>query len=237
MPPRRPAILGASRLTKAVAYLIGIEVGLFLVYLFGGPATRAGFVDWLAATPRSTILEGHVWTVVTASLFNVSGMAFFFDILMLWLFVPVLESWWGTRRFLVFLVATSVVGNAASALAGLGIAPDHVIVGLSPFVYASITAYGVLFANQPVQLFGVLPIRGKQLAIGTAAFVMLFVLLERAWVDGAGFFAAMILAYLMTSGVWTPQLWWLKWRHQRLRKRYTVIQGGVESESKKRWMN
>jgi membrane associated rhomboid family serine protease len=229
-------MLGAPRLTKAVAWLVGIEVGMFLIYLFGGASTRAGFVDWLGVTGRTTILHGRVWTIFTASLFNVSGMAFFFDMLMLWLFVPVLENWWGEKRFIVFLIATSAVGNAVSALVGLGLAPDHLVVGLSPFVYATIVAYGVLFANQPVQLFGVLPIRGRQLAIGTVCFVALFVLIEQAWVDGAGFFSAMALAYLMTSGVWTPQLWWLKWRHARLRKRYTVIQGGID-DKKQRWMN
>lgn len=230
------ARLGGSRLTRAVAYLIGINVGFFLVYIFSGKATQASMIEWLAITPRSVFMEGHVWKLVTATVFNISGMAFFFDMLMLWLFVPILENWWGPKRFLIFLAATSFAGNLASALVGLSLGPDQVIVGLSPFIYASIAAFGVLFANQPVQLFGVIPIKGKALAIGTVCFLLLFVLLEKAWTEGAGFFTAMALAWVMTSGAFTPQLWWLKWRHKQMRKRFTVIQGDADSD-KKRWMN
>lgn len=231
------AMLGRSRVTRAVAYLIGVNVGIFLVYIFAGKATQASVVEWLAITPRSVFLEGHVWKLLTTTILNISGMAFFFNMLMLWLFVPVLENWWGPKRFLIFFAATSFTGNVASALVGLALAPDLVIVGMSPFIYASIAAFGVLYAQQPVQLFGVIPIKGKALAIGTVCFLLLFVLLEKAWTNGAGFFAAMALAWLMTSGAFTPQLWWLKWRHQRLRKRFTVIDGDADRDNKKRWMN
>src|SRR5687768_4290127 len=97
--PRGPSLgrgmarLGGSRLTKAVAYLIGLEVGVFLVYIFSSKATQAAMVEWLVLTPNS-LLQGHVWKLVTATIMNVSGMSFFFNTLMLWLFVPVLESWW-----------------------------------------------------------------------------------------------------------------------------------------------
>lgn len=226
--------LGGPRLSRGVAWLIGLSVGVFLLYLFSSEDTRGRLLEWLALTPDS-LGRGHVWKLVTAPLLHVSGMAFFFDMLMLWLFVPVLEDFWGTKRFLTFAVVTSVVGNLAAGLVGIALGSPQVIVGLSAFVYASIAAYGTVFAEHPVQLFGIIPLKGKVLAIGTLAFVTLFVLLERAWVEGAGFYAAMALAWAMTSGFWTPNVWWLKFRHWRLRRRYKVIDGGADK--KQRWMN
>lgn len=234
-PGRRRVVFGRSRVTPAVAWLIGIEVGVFLLYLFSSEGGRASLLEWLALTPDS-LRRGHIWKLATAPFLNVRGLAFFFDMLMLWLFIPVLENHWGSKRLIVFFAATSVVGHLASALVGMALAPGLVLVGLTPFIYGSIVAYGVLYAQHPVQLFGVLPIKGKALAIGTFAFVTLFVLLEGAWTEGAGFYAAMALAWTMTSGLWTPNVWWLKLRRWRLRRRYTVIDGGAD-RSKKRWMN
>jgi membrane associated rhomboid family serine protease len=225
-------------LTRAVAWIIGIEVGAFLLYLFVTKSTRAALEYWGVLTPGS-LLDGHVWKLATTLLFHRNGLEFFFDMLMLWLFVPVLEQYWGSRRFLWFLGVTSIVGNLVASGVGLLIG-DHMqpIAGLSSFVYASIAAYGTAFANQPVQLFGIVPIKGKWLAWGTLAFVSLFVLLEQRWTTGAGHYAAMATAWAMTSGVWTPNIWWLKFRRWRVRRKYQVIDGGArDRESKQRWMN
>jgi hypothetical protein len=125
--------------------------------------------------------------------------------------------------------------------AGVGLAigePFVPIMGLSAFIYASIAAFGVAYANQPVQFFGVIPIKGKTLAIGITAFLLLFVLLNREWVNGAGFFAAMGLAWAITSGFWQPNVWWLKWRRWRIRRRYQVLDGGAsDTPPKKRYLN
>src|SRR5688572_7834458 len=111
-PPAGRRISFGPRLTPAVAWMIGVEVGVFLLYLFAGKGTRAAMIEWLVLTPES-LARGHVWKLATTALMNQSGLAFFFDILMLWMFIPVLESFWGTRRFLTFVAATSVVGGAA----------------------------------------------------------------------------------------------------------------------------
>src|SRR5437762_2120174 len=97
------------------------------------------------------------------------------------------------------------------------------ISGITPFIYAAIVAYGVEFAEQPVQFFGVIPMKGKTLAIGMAAVITLAVILNGTWVAGAGYFAAMIAAYFWTSGrMPTPRLWLLRWRRARLKKRYQI---------------
>lgn len=216
--------------------MMGLEIAAFLFLTFASEPTQARILAWLALTPES-LVRGHVWKLVTTSLLAEGGVAFFFDLLMLWLFIPTLEQWYGPKRFLAFALATTVTGNLASALVGLALAPSFPVLGLSPFIYASIAAYGVLFGSQPVQFFGVIPMKARTLAIGVAVVVALFVLLDRQWVDGAGFFAAMGLAWVLTSGVVTPNLWWLRLRRWRLRRRYQVLDGGQSGLKKKRWMN
>lgn len=237
------------RPSRGAAWLIGLELGVFLIYVFSGDATRHRLLGWLALSPGA-LKDGHVWKLITTSLLSIRGLALFFDLLMLWLFVPILENFWGTRRFVTFVVVTSVLGNLAAALVGMAVDPEHLIIGLSPFIYASIAAFGVVYAREPVQFFGIIPIRGRQLAIGMVCFLGVFVLLERSWVDGAGYFTAILTALGITSGIWQPNVWWLKYR--RWRRRYTVINGGKASDltdrvgqgngrngrgGKSRWMN
>jgi membrane associated rhomboid family serine protease len=223
-----------GRLTPAVTWLVVIVFALALVWLFGGKPIARLWGHYLVLTPDA-ILRGEVWKLVTAPFVNPDGVQLVMDLLMLWLFVPVLERWWGTKRFLVFFAATALTGNVVSVLVGWAIDPHVVIAGLFAFVYASIAAFGVLFANHPVMLFGVIELKGKTLAIGATVMIAVVTLLDAQWVRGSGALAAMALAWIMTSGGFTPNLWMLKLRRWWLKRRYKIIDGGKRNE--KRWIN
>jgi membrane associated rhomboid family serine protease len=235
-----------GRLTRGAAWLVGIVAVGFLVLLFGGAKTGAAFREWFFLTPYSLFHEGQVWKLATSAVLYPPSDVFGFliDGLMLFMFVPVLERWWGTKRFVTFVIASSIVGNLAAAAVGAAIGhPEVLIFGLTPFIYGSIVAFGVLFSEQPVQLFGVMPIKGRSLALGAAALMALMVLLDKQWVRGAGAFAAMGLAYAMTTGSFTPNLWWLKWKRWRVRKKLGVVDGGLgglggkKKPDKQKWVN
>jgi membrane associated rhomboid family serine protease len=229
-----------GRLTRGAAWLVGIVATSFVVLLFAGSAMRQSIGEWLVLTPYSLFHEGQVWKLATSAVLYPPSdvVAFLIDGLMLFLFVPVLERWWGTKRFVTFVIASSIVGNLAAAAVGAALGhPTMPIYGLTPFIYGSIVAFGVLFSEQPVQLFGVMPIKGRSLALGAAALMALKVLLDRDWVHGAGAFAAMGLAYVMTTGSFTPNLWWLQWRRWRVRRKLGVVDGGKKKADKQKWVN
>ena len=226
------------RLTRAAAWLMGIQVGTYLVWLFLDAGNRVRVLRWIALTPAD-LARGHVWKLLTSALIDVNPFSLFFNLLALWMFLPVLEHSWGWRRFLGFAALATVVGNLAGA--GLGLAlggGDKVslLVGLSPFVYGAIAAYGVVFSEQSLSFFGVVPIKCKAFAIGIAIFAVLFTLLQRAWVEGAAILAAMGLGWAFAGGLITPNLWWLRWHRARLRRRLPVLDGGKKGPPK-RWMN
>ena len=112
-----------------------------------------------------------------------------------------------------------------------------VVAGLDPFVFGGIVAYGVLFANQPVQFFGVLPMTGRQLTWGIIAFAALFILLGQSWVEGSAMAAGMVSAWFLTSQRASPRLWLLKWKQRRQRSHLRVVGGGKGKKDEKRWMN
>lgn len=218
-----------SRLTPAVKWLLGIEIAVFLLLAFAGAATKAMLGQWLILTPAS-LLEGHVWKLVTTALFPQDPITLFFDILILFMFMPFLEREWGTRRFVRFALIITLVSNVVAVGFGLLLGGVHTLVaisGLTPFVYAAIIAYGAQYANHPISLLGVIQMKGKTLAIGIAALVVIAMLVGRNWVEGVGHITGMLAGWVIATGRFTPRLWILKWRRDRLRRRYTVLDGGV----------
>lgn len=214
------------RITRGALVLAGLEIGLSLVWLMSGPAARASIGQYVAASPSTVWEQWRVWTLATSPFLEVDFIGLILHAVVLWMFVPTLERFWGTRRFITFVAVTSIVGTLAGTLAGLATGHDIPILGLNPFIYASIIAFGITYAKQPVQFWGVLPLTGRQLMFGFMAFIALFVLLGQKWEQGAAFAGAMIAAAVMTSKRWNPRLAYRRWKAQRARAQLTILQGG-----------
>jgi hypothetical protein len=158
------------------------------------------------------------------------------------MFVPTLERFWGTARFYRFVAITSLVGAVAGCAFGLAMHHmDASVSGLNPFIYASIVAFGIVYARQPVQFFGVLPLTGRQLMYGFLAFLTLYVVATGAWANGVAFGAAMLAAAILTSKRWSPGLAWKRWRIARARARLKVMSGGKghvpPTRDENKWLN
>jgi membrane associated rhomboid family serine protease len=234
--------LSGLRITRGALIVAGLELGLSLVYLLSDLATRAKLLDWLVATPANVFEHGRVWTLATGVFLERDFIALILHISVLWMFVPTLERFWGTPRFYRFVAITSLVGSAAGCALGLVLGHMNAqISGLNPFIYAAIVAFGIVYARQPVQFFGVLPLTGRQLMYGFLAFLTFYVVLTQAWEKGAAFGAAMLAAAIITSKRWSPGLAWKRWRISRARARLKVMSGGkghvppVRDEHK--WLN
>lgn len=227
--------LSQMRITRGAMWLLFAEGGLSLVWLLLGTEARAEMAAWLVASDVSVWTEGKVWTLFTSPLLQPEPLSLIFHGLILWMFVPTIERWWGTKRFLKFALYTSLAGTLAGTIVGALVPGHYVIAGLDPFIMASIIAFGVLYSDQKVQFFGVLPMTGKQLMIGIIVFAGLFVGLGQEWGIGGAYLASMGLAWLMVSGRWTPRLWWLKRKQKKMRRKLKVIRG--DKDDPDRWLN
>jgi membrane associated rhomboid family serine protease len=214
------------RITRGALVLAALEIGLSLVALMSGKEAQASILKYLAATPSNVFEHGRVWTLVTSPFIEVDFIGLVMHAVVLWMFVPTLERFWGTKRFFRFAAITSIAGTLAGTLFGYLTGGEVAIMGLTPFVYASIVAFGITYAKQPVQFFGVLPLTGRQLMYGFIGFVALFVLLQGVWALGVAFAAAMIAAAVMCSKTMNPTLAYRRWKARRARAQLTVLQGG-----------
>jgi len=226
---RRGGRFEGLRITRGALIVLGLEIGLSLVWLLANQTTRRTLTEYLAATPENVFEHYRVWTLATGVFLEERFLGLLLHGLVMWMFVPTLERFWGTTRFYRFFAVTSLAGTLAGTSLGQLVGPPGIAIdGLDPFIYASIVAFGVTYARQPVQFFGVLPLTGRQLMIGFIGFLVLFVGLQQLWATGAAFAAAMIAAAVMTSKRWSPGLAWRRWRIARARAKLSVLDGGVK---------
>lgn len=218
--------LGARlRITPGAMMVIGLEIGLSLVWLLSNREAKQSIAQWIVATPGNVFEDYRVWTLATSVFLEDQFISLLLHGVVLWSFVPTLERFWGTARFYRFFAITSVVGTLAGTLVGLALGRETPINGLDPFIYGSIVAFGITYAKQPVQFFGVLPLTGRQLMYGFLGFLLLFITLQQLWELGAAFAAAMIAAALMTSKA-SPALAFKRWQIRRKRAKLSVLEGG-----------
>jgi membrane associated rhomboid family serine protease len=236
---RRRGRFESLRITPGALTVAGLEIGMSLIWLLSSVEARTSINDYMLATPSNVFEHGRVWTLATSPFLETSFIGLLLHCVVLWMFVPTLERFWGTPRFYRFFAVTSLVGTIAGTALGLAIGANLPIPGLSPFIYATIVGFGIVYARQPVQFFGVLPLTGRQLMYGFIGFLVLFVVLQQFWQLGAAFAAAMIAAALMTSKRLSPGLAWRRWKIARARAKLSVIDGGkpARPRDEQKWLN
>src|SRR5690348_11375243 len=104
-----------------------------IVWLLADDAAKASLSDWLVASKSQVFERARVWTLATSPLLEVDFIALLLNAVVLWMFVPTLERFWGTARFFRFVVITSLVGSLCGCLMSLALGTDAPIYGLSPF--------------------------------------------------------------------------------------------------------
>jgi len=230
------------RITRGALIIGGLELGLSLIWLLADTGTRSTLQAWLVPTASNVFERGRVWTLVTGVFLEPNFIALVLHMFVLWMFVSTLERFWGTPRFYRFAAITSLAGTAVGALFGFAIGDlQQPLCGLEPFILAAIVAFGIVYARQPVQLFGVLPLTGRQMMYGILGFLALSIALQQHWTLGASYAAAMIAAAIITSKRWSPTLAWRRWRIARARARLTVMAGGKShtkpARDEHKWLN
>jgi membrane associated rhomboid family serine protease len=230
------------RITRGALIVAGLELGFSLIWLLAGERARTLLDQWLVASPANVFEHGRVWTLVTGVFLERAFVPLILHLCVLWMFVPTLERFWGTARFYRFVAITSVVGIAAGCAMGLALGRmGDGVSGLDPFIYAAIVAFGIVYARQPVQFFGVLPLTGRQLMYGIVGFLAVYVVLQQVWIEGVAYAAAMLAAAVLTSKRWSPGLAWKRWRIARARARLTVMSGGKAhappTRDEHKWLN
>jgi membrane associated rhomboid family serine protease len=212
--------------------LIGANVVAFVAqFLF-----RPTFTDWLGLQPAAVIHSFAVWQLATYMFLHGGVFHIVFNMLALWMFGAELERTWGTRYFLKFYFVTGIGAGVLTVLFSLlpfGFARQlqevHVI-GASGAIYGLLLAYAIYFPERPILLI-VFWVPARLCVTILGAIAVFASLSEAGGVANATHLGGLLVGYLYLKGGGSDPLSemkyrYLKWKINRLRKKFDVYSGG-----------
>jgi len=227
---------GPGPISTALKLLIGVNVALFFAMII--PSVGEFLIAFLGLRPSRVLEQFWLWQLGTYMFIHGGLFHILFNMLALWMFGTELEHIWGTRFFLKFYFVTGAGAGLLTVLFSLlpfAFARQlygSVIIGASGAIYGLLLAYALYFPDRPIYMWFVFPIPAKifVLIMGAIAFY------SSIFEAGGGIASATHLggiavgyAYLkqIGSNPWSEVKYrYLKWKINRVRKKFDVYSGG-----------
>lgn len=213
-------------LTPWVKRLLIANLAVFLGLYVAELAGLGGVRELLTLVPAAVLWRP--WTVVTYMFVHAGFWHIFFNMLALFFFGPPVEERLGSTDFLKYYFVCGLGGAALSFV----FAWHTGVVGASAAVYGVMLAYAMYWPDNPIYIWGILPVKAKWLVLAFVA-LDLFGALRPGSVDGVAHFAhlggfAAGFAYLKAGGLGLA----LSTRAKKMfRPKLTVIPGSGETPS------
>ena len=223
---------GPGPLSTAMKALIAANVAVFVAQYFNPIVT-----DLLGLHPRAVVRAFALWQPATYMFLHGGTFHIVFNMLALWMFGTELERVWGTRYFLKFYFVTGIGAGALTVLfAYLPFAfaqqlQGANIIGASGAIYGLLLAYALYFPDRPIYMYFIVPVPAKVFVAIMGAIAFLSSLGESGGVANATHLGGLAVGYLfLKSGRIHPlselKYRYLKWKINRVRKKFDVYSGG-----------
>lgn len=165
---------GPGPLTPAVKALISVNVAAFLASFFFRDVNM-----YLGLTPAAVVQRFALWQPVTYMFLHAGVLHLVFNMLMLWMFGVELERLWGTPFFIKYYFVSGV-GAAVTTLA-ISFLPFEFAermfyiptIGASGAIFGLLLAYGLYFADRPIYMYFLFPVKAKYFVLITGAITLL----------------------------------------------------------------
>ena len=151
-----------SLFTDAIKVLISVNFTIFILQSIS--SSEIIFFSNFGLVPKLVWSQLKIWQPFTYMFFHGDIWHVLINMFVLWMFGSELERVWGKKNFLRFYFITGVGSGLATMLFGLQ--STIPIVGASGAIYGVLLAYGVMFPNRTVYLYGIIPIKSIWFVIG-----------------------------------------------------------------------
>ncbi len=224
---------GPGPLTPAIKALVIANVAMFVITLIMPAITLS-----LGLRPADVVGQLHLWQPFTYMFLHSGIFHILFNMLALWMFGVELERMWGSRFFLKYYFVCGA--GAALTTMVLAFTPfafadqlySALTIGASGAVYGILLAYALYFPDRPIYMYLVFPIPAKYFVMIIGAIS----LLSSMGGPGGGIahtthLGGLLAGYLYLKGgrvhlVSELKYRYLKWRINRMRRKFDVYSGG-----------
>jgi membrane associated rhomboid family serine protease len=241
---------GPGGITPAVKAIIIANVAVFVVMFFA-PGSAGGFPGvnplelLLGVSPGDLFERFFIWQPFTYMFVHAGLGHIFFNMLLLWFIGVDLERMWGTVFFTKFYVACGL--GAAATQVVLGILPfgfadafyDVHTVGASGAIYGLLLAFALYFPTRPFLVFLIFPVQARVFVLIMGGIALLLSLGGAGGVAHTAHLGGMATAWFYLRGkrmnlASEIQYRYLKWKINRMRRKFDVYSGGRRDDIDRR---
>jgi membrane associated rhomboid family serine protease len=231
---------GPGPLTPAIKMLIGANVAAFLLSFMVPVVTlRLGLV------PADVFEHFAIWQPVTYMFLHGGLFHLLFNMLTLWMMGTELERMWGSRYFTRFYFISGVGAALTTLLLSVLPLPFPVnlyttlTVGASGAIYGVLLAYAMYFPNRPIMMYFLFPVPAKYFVMILGSLSLLGSISSSGGIAHTTHLGGLLAAYLyLKSGRIHPiseiKYRFLKWRINRMRRKFDVYSGGRADDVNRR---
>ncbi len=214
-----PPVIKGLLVSNVAVFLLVTFFGMFRI---GSLPLREFFTHYFGLMP----LQGgfYPWQVVTYQFMHADFWHLFFNMVFgLWMFGMRVEETWGSRKFLFYYLACGVAAGLAQLFLAPILEPSSLIdqfgqpiptVGASGAIYGVMLAFAMMFPNEHIFLYFLLPVKVKYFVAGLILLGVLSVgdpgnVANLAHLGGA----ALGFVYLLVDLDKIPlRKWWYEWK-------------------------
>jgi membrane associated rhomboid family serine protease len=224
---------GPGPITPAVKAIIWANIAFFVVSLF-----YSDIISYLGLTPEAVLEHGWIWQPATYMCLHAGAMHILFKMLGVWMFGVELERMWGTKFFARYYAITGVGAGITAIVASLlpidALQATYTLptIGASGALYGLLMAFAMYFPDRPILMFLLFPIPAKYfvMILGGLAFLVA----PGSQVSNSAHLGGLLFGYIYLKsrrgggGSITAEIKYryLKWKMNRLRRKFDVYSGG-----------
>ena len=154
---------GYNSIPNAVKLLLMINTIVFLMVEISGMQYELFYMNF-GLVPAKVWTSFMVWQPVTYLFLHGGFIHLLFNMFVLWMFGKDLEHTWGYKAFLKYYFVCGIGSGITTLFFGL---QSYIpVIGASGAIYGLLLAYGLLYPNRMVYLYGICPIKVKFMVIG-----------------------------------------------------------------------
>jgi len=230
---------GPGAVSTAVKYLIAANVGVFLLQFFFAPIT-----EYLGLHPADVVGRFWIWQLGTYMFLHAGVFHIVFNMLALWMFGTELEHRWGTRFFVKFYAVTGIGAGVLTVLFSLlPIVPAARlymanIIGASGAIFGLLIAYAIYFPERQI-IYLVFPIPSRVFVAIVGGISLLSSFGDSGGVAAVTHLGGLAVGYVYLKSarvhpVAEIKYRYLKWKINRVRKKFDVYSGGRANDYDRR---
>lgn len=224
---------GPGPITPAVKAIIWANIAFFIVSL-----VYSDIISYLGLTPEAVVEHGWIWQLATYMFLHAGAMHILFNMLGVWMFGVELERMWGTKFFARYYAITGVGAGITAIVASLlpvdALQATYTLptIGASGALYGLLMAFAMYFPDRPILMFLLFPIPAKYfvMILGGLAFLVA----PGSQVSNSAHLGGLLFGYIYLKsrqgggGSITAEIKYryLKWKMNRLRRKFDVYSGG-----------